>query len=152
MTFPSVGERRALVRSLVAEFAPEELPDFDLMTSAYFDSPAAARRARRARDEPGAFGIDLGDPTFTNLLWGVVGGLTTEMLVSAARRGRNAWKRRRREADGPDGALPELPPEQEPVVRERARDLLHRAGREDADAAGARLAERWARRDWTPPA
>jgi hypothetical protein len=94
-----MSEGRALVRSLVAEFAPEELPDFDLMTSAYFDSPAAARRARRARDEPGAFGIDLGDPTFTNLLWGIIGGLTTEMLVSGVRKGRNILKRHRRAAD-----------------------------------------------------
>ncbi|MEV0618777.1 hypothetical protein AB0I81_36040 [Nonomuraea sp. NPDC050404] len=149
MLLSPMSERRALVRSLVSEFAPEELPDFDLMTTAYFGSPAAARRARRTREEPGAFGIDLADPVFVNLLWGVVGGLTTEMLVSGARRGRSWFKRRKRAH--PDDPLPELPPELEQAVREQVAEALRQAARDDADEVSRRLLERWARRDWTPP-
>ncbi|MFI6903181.1 hypothetical protein ACIBKY_18095 [Nonomuraea sp. NPDC050394] len=152
MTTDSDGARRALVRALVAEFAPQELPDFDLMTGVYFAAPGAARRARRARDEPGASGIDLGDPTLTNLLWGVVGGLMTEMVVIGVRDGRSRlrrWRERRR-AGGPEAPVPELG-ESADQVRRRIVKELEAAGRDHAEAIAERAVERWSRRDWTPP-
>ncbi|MFI9560894.1 hypothetical protein [Nonomuraea endophytica] len=151
MTTDSDGDRRALVRALVAEFAPQELPDFDLMTGVYFANPGAARRARRARDEPGASGIDLGDPTLTNLLWGVVGGLMTEMVVMGVRDGRSRlrrWRERRRA--GPDTPVPELG-ESADLARRRIAKELEAAGRDQAEAIAERAVERWSRRDWTPP-
>ncbi|MER5649780.1 hypothetical protein [Streptosporangium sp. NPDC002524] len=154
MTTSSTGERRALVRALVAEFAPEELPDFDTMTAAYFAAPAAARRARRTRDEPGAFGIDLGDPTFTNLMWGVIGGLTTEAIVLGVRGGRARLRRwfGSRPTPGPQDPLPEAPPDSGQAARAEIADVLKRAGRADADEISERVVDRWSRRDWTPPA
>lgn len=158
MTFPADGDRRALVRALVAEFAPEELPDFDLMTEAYFASPGAARRARRPRDQPGGALPDPGDPTFTNLMWGVVAGLTTELVVLSVRQGWFRLRRRRRKpVAGPGDPLPELPPGGEAAARERiAHDLRELrgpgpAGSPPVEAVAERFVDRWGRRDWTPP-
>ncbi|MFC4534340.1 hypothetical protein [Sphaerisporangium dianthi] len=149
----SAGDRRALVRAVVAEFAPEELPEFDLMTDAYFAAPGAARRARRPRDEAGALGVDLGDPTLTNLLWNVIGGLTAEGLLIGVRNGRSWWRRRRKKpAAGPDDPLPDLPPEHAALVHARMADALKRAHFPHPDLAADRTVDRWARRDWTPPA
>lgn len=136
----------------MAEFAPQELPDFDLMSGVYFAAPGAARRARRARDEPGASGIDLGDPTLTNLLWGVVGGLMTEMVVMSVRDGRSRlrrWRERRR-VGGPDTPVPQLGDSADPARRRIAKEL-EAAGRDQAEAIAERAVDRWSRRDWTPP-
>ncbi|WP_157248131.1 hypothetical protein [Nonomuraea typhae] len=145
MTTDGDGERRALVCALVAEFAPEELPAFDLLTSACFAAPGKAGGARVS-------GAGLADPTLTGLLWGVMGGLTTEMTLAGVRPGRTRWRqeRQRRKAGGPDAPLPALGdafPEAEAVIT----DHLRSAGREDAEAIAHRATDRWARRDWTTP-
>ncbi|MFF5213065.1 hypothetical protein [Streptosporangium sp. NPDC000396] len=154
MTFPAEGERRALVRALVAEFAPEELPDFDLMTKAYFASPGAARRARKPRDEPGGFTFDPGDPTFTNLMWAVIGGLATEAIVVGVRSGGSRLKRllgKRKAEPGPDAPLPVLRPGAETSERSRIAGQLAQMGYPEAEAVAERTVDRWGRRDWTPP-
>ncbi|GGK86432.1 hypothetical protein Sme01_39880 [Sphaerisporangium melleum] len=150
---PPAGDRRAFVRAIVAEFAPEELPEFDLMTEAYFASPAAARRARRPRDEAGALGIDLGDPTLTNLLWNVVGGLAAEGILITARNGRSWWRRwRKNRVTGPDAPLLALTPEQRPAAQALLAGELAKARFPDAEIIAERAVDRWAKRDWTPPA
>ncbi|MFI6498239.1 hypothetical protein [Nonomuraea typhae] len=170
MTTDGDGERRALVCALVAEFAPEELPAFDLLTSACFAAPGKAAPGKAAPGEAasgkaapgnvgpgkagraGVSGAGLADPTLTGLLWGVVGDLTTEMTLAGLRPGRTRWRqeRQRRKAGGPDGPLPDLGdafPEAEAVIA----DHLRAAGREDAEAIAHRATDRWARRDWTTP-
>lgn len=150
MTLSASDDRRAFVHALVAEFAPAELPEFDLMTEAYFAAPGAARRARRPRDEAGGSWIDLGDPTLTALLWNIVGGVSVELMVLTARTGRDRW--RKRNGRSPlDEQLPELPGEKSGEAREIVVKALDEARVPRAEEIADRFVDRWGRRDWTPP-
>lgn len=153
MSFPLESDRRALVRSLVAEFASDELPHFDLMTEAYFASPHAARRARKPRDDPGGLLADPGDPTFTSLAWAVFGGLTTELVILGIKQSRFGIRKifRRKTPQNPDSPLLELPPGAEAHIRALIIEELAKHHPDQAGAIADRAIERWKRRDWTVP-
>lgn len=152
---PADNDRRALARALVAEFAPEELLEFDLMTKVYFASPRAARRARKPRDEPGGLTPDLGNPTATNLVWSIIGGLTTEAVIVGLKLSGSRLSKvfGRRNESGPDSPLPDVPTRQEVEARrERLIQPFDGDLRAQVEIMTDRAIDRWGRRDWIPPA
>jgi hypothetical protein len=124
---------RVVVRAVVAQTAPEELPLLDAVCDRCGDDAAALRMLarRRRRHDPLSFGLEAYIPLAAPIVWAVLDQMVRTGVDGAMPRFRAALRRlrpRRRPDDTP--SVPELTPEQVAVVREKIRSRAEAAGME----------------------
>ena len=107
-----------VARAALSGVAPDELEGFDLVSAAYAQNPAAARRAARGANEPTASATVLAGQTLSALTLVVSSGVAQGLLVTGVPRVLRGWDPRRlfRPAPGPSDPLPPVAPEDEATL------------------------------------
>jgi hypothetical protein len=133
------GEVRDIVRDVIAETAPHELPVVDGLRQ--FDDDTAVRRLRRARssDDPLGFGLGEVVASLTPIVWLALDEVGRRMVGAGVDSTVKRAKRRLFRRPSEPVRVPPLTPEQLADVRRR---VLESAARDGLDAEQAvRLAD-----------
>ncbi|WP_248962062.1 hypothetical protein [Sphaerisporangium perillae] len=133
-----------LAREVVAELAPDELRDFDLVAQAHLAHPRAARRARDGRNEPNASAWATAAPILSGIVVAVITDLSKDLLLASGRSLGTRLKARFRRQRG-DQPLPPYPPEQRAALLVHAHQsaIRHGADEETAPKIANAVAGHW---------
>lgn len=131
---------RDVLRTVVADIAPDELADLDDLLDGYVADPRGAERSARARAAPNASAADFTLIVLGQLAVGVACEIGADLARDAAAQG---WKKvlsrfrpsRSSQTPSPDKPAPELSPERVDAVRAAATASALRRGATPAQAS-----------------